>query len=358
MYGFVSCNGKRSFLCQKIYLPEEFLKTEFTNYLKSLGLSEITPSGHKSTIYDYHKRVNKVCVDENLTWLQLGENICFYTTLYGEGGEKEAFGIQSNRAVISALTKYEKFVEILEIPITTRKFMIVDLFSGSYNINNYGHELFNEVANTINCRYYAYIPDYDNPNIDKLGANKWDDFIDNILIIFVKKISQNDNNRIVTGIYPSARVHRKFISNDKLNRNFLDKDGLIKTASYSVESDTYIPADFNHPFKITINNFNNKMFRKQRIYSGTYPKLDYQILEYVNRLIGTNYIDDDFNLQEDIQKTSIATTKQISQAPNEEPVEDAISKSRVLRKNPQISKSAIVKAEYKCEYDDTHKTFP
>lgn len=342
----------------KEFYTEEFLKNEFTNYLESLGYSEITPSGHKSTVYDYHKRISKICADEGLSWFQLGEKIYFFHDLYGKGGNKETLGIQSNSAVISALAKYKDFVEILNIPSTTRKFLIVDLYSGAYNIKNLGHELFNQKSNSIDGRYYGYVPDYDNPNIDKLGAHKESNFIDDILIIFVKKISQSDNNRIVTGVYPSARVHRKAILNDRLNRNFIDKDGLIKTASYSVESDSYIPADLSHPFIIKINDYNNKMFRKQRVYSGTYPKLDYQITKFVDKMIKTNYLDDDFAIQEDIQSSSLATNKEISNAPNQVPVTDAISKGKVLRRNPQLSKSAIFKAGYRCEFDGNHTTFP
>ena len=48
--------------------------------------------------------------------------------------------------------------------------MLVDLFSGSYNEENIGHELLNDQKNPITGKYYGYLPPHDNPNILELGA--------------------------------------------------------------------------------------------------------------------------------------------------------------------------------------------
>lgn len=48
---------------------------QFQEFLKQEGYSEYTPSGNKSTVYDYSKRVNRVREWEDLTWDGLVENI-------------------------------------------------------------------------------------------------------------------------------------------------------------------------------------------------------------------------------------------------------------------------------------------
>ncbi len=47
----------------------------FKIYLIKQGYSEITPSGNPSTVYDYTKRVDKICKRERITIKQLAENI-------------------------------------------------------------------------------------------------------------------------------------------------------------------------------------------------------------------------------------------------------------------------------------------
>lgn len=41
------------------------LAKQFELYLIRQGFSVRTPSGNPSTVYDYCKRVNRVCADEN-----------------------------------------------------------------------------------------------------------------------------------------------------------------------------------------------------------------------------------------------------------------------------------------------------
>ena len=57
-----------------------------------------------------------------------------------------------------------------------KKYMLVDLFSGSYNEENIGHELLNDKKNSITGKYYGYLPPHDNPNILELGASRADNF--------------------------------------------------------------------------------------------------------------------------------------------------------------------------------------
>lgn len=89
------------------------------------------------------------------------------------------------------------------------KYMLVDLFSGSYNEENIGHEILNDQKNPITGKYYGYLPPHDNPNILELGAKSTDDFIDDILVVFVRKISDISIDRRIIGFYPSTRIYKK-----------------------------------------------------------------------------------------------------------------------------------------------------
>ena len=50
------------------------LKSQFKDYLIDQGLSEFTANGHKSTTYDYTQRIERICKDEDITWLELTKN--------------------------------------------------------------------------------------------------------------------------------------------------------------------------------------------------------------------------------------------------------------------------------------------
>ena len=86
------------------------MKEQFQEYLIKQGYSLTTPAGNPSTVYDYAKRIDKVCRLENLTWTSLAENIAAIVTLYDVGGSKEDLGKQSKSAVINALKRFAEFV--------------------------------------------------------------------------------------------------------------------------------------------------------------------------------------------------------------------------------------------------------
>lgn len=152
-----------------------------------------------------------------------------------------------------------------------KKYMLVDLFSGSYNEKNIGHELLNDQKNSITGKYYGYLPPHDNPNILELGALSTVDFIDDILVVFVRKISNKSIDRRVIGFYPSARIYKEKQSGEELVRQFRDKDSSIKTASYSMESEDYYPVSSEFSLVINTRKYSSYMFRMQRVYSGNVP---------------------------------------------------------------------------------------
>lgn len=86
------------------------MRNEFKNYLIRKGYSEYTPSGNKSTVYDYIKRIDKVCEWEDFTWQDLKNNISMILNEYDIGGEKEELGKKSHSAVINALRRFDEFL--------------------------------------------------------------------------------------------------------------------------------------------------------------------------------------------------------------------------------------------------------
>ena len=51
------------------------MRKQFEDYLIKQGYAVKTPSGKPSTVYDYIKRIDKVCEIESITWHNLAMNI-------------------------------------------------------------------------------------------------------------------------------------------------------------------------------------------------------------------------------------------------------------------------------------------
>ena len=83
----------------------------FEEYLRKEGYSEFTKSGHPSTVYNYPKRVKKICERENLQSLnELAEKIPTIVQKYDKNGEESAYGARSDSAYINALKRFHEFI--------------------------------------------------------------------------------------------------------------------------------------------------------------------------------------------------------------------------------------------------------
>ncbi len=81
----------------------------FETYHIKQGYSKLTPSGHPSTVYDYGKRVEKICEKEEISILKIAENIHFYVRKYDTDGIEAEYGNKSHRANINALKRFQDF---------------------------------------------------------------------------------------------------------------------------------------------------------------------------------------------------------------------------------------------------------
>lgn len=86
------------------------MKKQFEEYLINKGYKQTTPSGQPSTVYDYIKRIDRVCEWENITLEQLSDSIQEILYQYDIGGEKENLGKISHNAVINALRRFSDFI--------------------------------------------------------------------------------------------------------------------------------------------------------------------------------------------------------------------------------------------------------
>lgn len=87
------------------------MKEQFRKFLINKGYKTVTPSGNPSTVYDYMKRIDKVCEWEFIdNWATLSKNIAQVRLQYEPSGEKSKLGAKSHNAVICALRQFEEFV--------------------------------------------------------------------------------------------------------------------------------------------------------------------------------------------------------------------------------------------------------
>jgi hypothetical protein len=239
--------------------------------------------------------------------------------------------------------------------IMDRPMMVIDLFSGSY-LNQYiGHEALNLEKNPKDGRYYGYCPPLDNIDITSLGADKHDEFISGVTVIYVQK-DRGTNDRKVIAFCENAIVHNKSIIDKTLGR-ILDKKN--EYCSYSIESDTLVNLMNVEPkFIIKINDFNNKMFRSQRFYKGKYPQLDKDLLNYIRTYLEKKDIDDDdASFQDDIQTLDETLCVSQSDTSRVRPDYTSTNNSLSVRKNVAVSKQALIDAKYICKGDSKHVTF-
>lgn len=86
------------------------LEKGFRDYLEAQGYSVKTPKGNPSTVYDYAKRISRICQREGITWSELAARADYYCLRYEAGGSEEDYGSKSHNAPRAALRCYMSFV--------------------------------------------------------------------------------------------------------------------------------------------------------------------------------------------------------------------------------------------------------
>lgn len=237
-----------------------------------------------------------------------------------------------------------------------KPFIVIDLYSGKYVSNNIGHEEYNIEANNVDGRYYGYCPPQDNPNIDKLGAGKDDQFVDGVMVIYVKKQIRTPNREIIA-FCDNATVYRNEQYDDKLERIIIN-NGVNEKCSFTIVSDyMYDLRSYPNKFIIDLNTYSKSMFRMQRFYKGKYKSLDTKIISYLEKYLNEREEDDDAIFQKEIQNEIILPDDSFDNSSERQPLFCNGSMGMKINKSIKISKHALCLADYKCEYDINHSTF-
>lgn len=246
-------------------------------------------------------------------------------------------------------------IAVKDIPLPSH-YIVVDLGSGSYWRNNTGHEVFNLDPNEVDGRFYGYLPPHDDPNIIQLGASSTDDYVDGVMVVYVKKLP-NSNNRQIVAFTDNARVYAKSQSGASLKR-FIHENGKRKECSYTIESD-YIYDLRTEPdtFVFDVSGDDLQMFRKQRFYTGRRPIQEVKMLSWLTNYLQRKVQEDDNDLyfQRKIQEADCSVT--LSETSKQQPTYNDGTSGRIVAKKAYISKQAIRAVHYKCAFDETHETF-
>lgn len=240
---------------------------------------------------------------------------------------------------------------------TNKPFVVVDLGSGSYLLENEGHEKYNEVPNPKTGKYYGYAPAKGNLDITKLGAKKTDSSVSGVLVIYVKR-EEDSNNRYISSYIPDATIYKSPQIDEELERTVL-KDGKITQCSFCIVSEYLhiIPYPAHDKFVINIKDYSISMFRKQRFYKGTYPELDRMIIHYIESISSAEIEPDDALFQQALQAPSKISVSKMKHNASIQPEYLEGSNGKQVKKKIGVSKAALLLANHKCETSTTHNTF-
>lgn len=85
-------------------------ENDFVEWLVEQGYKKYTPSGGRSTAFEYADGVEKVRQRERLTETEMIENIGMLIKKYDIGGAESEFGSMRHRTIINALKRYREFI--------------------------------------------------------------------------------------------------------------------------------------------------------------------------------------------------------------------------------------------------------
>lgn len=266
----------------------------------------------------------------------------------------------NNKVLIDYIDAVFDSIDMVAKPMSDllhRPMLIVDLNSGSYLMNRIGHEALNLVKNMVDGRFYGYCPPHDSIEITKLSAAASDESVSGVTIVYTAK-HNNTSNREILAFCENATVHRNGLIDKNLKRIVVENSAPIH-CSYSIESDTLVDlARYEPKFVINVSEYNVYMFRRQRVYKGSYPELDRKILLYLQQCLKATERDDDFSYQDQIQQIDEVCSDISDDTVNTEPqYMDGGAGNRVVRKNPRMAKLSLARARYMCAVDAEHITF-
>lgn len=237
-----------------------------------------------------------------------------------------------------------------------KPFVIVDMFSGRWNLANTGHEAYNMIPNPKDGRYYGYCPPYGTLDIGRLGGSKEEAFVTGVIVVYTQK-EKGSSDRVVIGFTDNATINRKPKVEPSLGRQVW-QDGDLVDCSYIIESDyMYDLSSYPIKFHIRLADYHKSMFRGQRVFKGKYPTLDIALIEYLEEYLANTADEDSLVFQKLIQEEDITGRPIEKDTSMHEPQYILSGGSKAVNKKSSISKQALAVAGYKCAVDGSHITF-
>lgn len=233
-------------------------------------------------------------------------------------------------------------------------FIIIDLNSGRYvKQHAVGHERYNLEPNPNDGLYYGYCPPFGGIGIERLNADKHDSRVDDVMVFYTQKAGKGPDREVIA-FTDKATIYRKELSGKRMGRQIVINGKTVDCGYHIVSENLYNIERASARFQIHCADYNVYMFRKQRVFIGTYPLLDKQLVVWAkDYLIRMNQ--DDFLYQEQLEYSILVSdTDSFS---TREPEFLSSATGRVVKKNPSVSRKAVAASEFKCAYDPTHETF-
>lgn len=272
------------------------------------------------------------------------------------------FGFKGGRSILNSTCNNTELIgyinDVFEITSRTIKlpshYVVVDLGSGAYCKSKIGHEVFNLEPNKVDGRFYGYVPPYDNPNIEKLGAAKADEYVDGVMVVYVEKL-QDSNNRKMVAFTDNAKVYAQSQSGASLKR-FIDHG---KTeCTYTIESDyIYDLRTETKPFVFDVSDNDLRMFRGQRFYKGRRPRQEVKMLLWLTDYLQEKRMEEDNDLGFQIGIQNAEMREAMSDTSKQQPIYNNGKSGRTVAKKAAVSKQALKNANFKCMFDERHETF-
>lgn len=233
-------------------------------------------------------------------------------------------------------------------------FIIVDLNSGRYvKQHAVGHERYNLEPNPVDGLYYGYCPPFGGIGIERLGAKKQDLSVDGVMVIYTRKIGKGPVREVIA-FTDKATVFRKEQSGKGMGRQIVINGKTVDCGYHIVSENLYNLERNSERFQIHCADYNTYMFRRQRIFSGTYTSLDRQLVTWLKGyLLRMNQ--DDSLYQEQLEDS--VSVSGLDSSSSREPEFLSSTTGRVVKKNPSVSRKAVAASGFKCAYDPTHRTF-
>ena len=233
-------------------------------------------------------------------------------------------------------------------------FIVVDLNSGRYvKQHAVGHERYNLEPNPVDGLYYGYCPPFGGIGIERLGAKKQDLSVGGVMVIYTRKIGKGPDREVIA-FTDRATVFRNEQSGKGMGRQIVINGKTVDCGYHIVSENLYNLERDSERFQIRCADYNTYMFRKQRVYSGTYPSLDKRLVVWLKEyLLRMNQ--DDSLYQEQLEDSISVSSPDFSSV--REPEFLSSTTGRVVKKNPSVSRKAVAASGFKCAYDPTHRTF-